>query len=531
MALSPATDEVLVARGRLQMADRTLDLTPAHGPNAIGVVDVGSNTARLVVFDASRSRVVRPIFEAKEIPRLGAHLSADGSLAPEAIERGVESLRRFAQTLRGLEVRRTLAVTTSAVRDAPNGREFVRAAERATGILLRVLTGAEEARYGYLGVASAWELHNDLVVDLGGGSLQVVETRKGLLANSVSLPLGGLRLTQRFIAHDPPKDRELEDLRDEVRGSIHSTLTAFAGGEYRVFAMGGTVRAVARAAIELREYPIPRVHGYAIRQHDLDALRGLVAELPTGKRRAIPGIGQERADVIDAGLVVLTELLRVSKASEILVTGTGIREGLALEAIDASLPASAEALADRSVEAAAERFTFSIDRGREVADLASQLFDLLAPAREWGASERLALRVAAQMHDAGVSIDLWRHAHHSAYLIRNYPIWGLTHRETLLAATIVALHAGDDLPSGLRKGLQPVLRSGDPGLARRLSALLQLAGLLAPAGPKFALSASGEALAVTFTSPPATTLPPRAVEKSKKPIERELGLEVRFRDG
>ena len=513
------------------MAERTPDRTPAHGPSPIGVIDVGSNSARLVVFDTSPSFVVRPIVEVKEIPRLGADTHEDGSLDPAAIERGVQTLQRFGRTLEGLGVSRTVAVTTSAVRDAPNGPDFLRAVERSSGIALRILTGSEEARYGYLGVASAWELHDDLVVDLGGGSLQMVETREGALANSMSLPLGVLRLTQRHVEHDPPRERELDAIREEVRAATRSAIDAFGGSGYRLFAVGGTVRAIARAAIDLRNYPIPRVHGYSIRSHDLNGLADLIANLPAAKRRAIPGVSGERADVLDAGLIVFSELLKGTKASEIVVCGKGIREGIALEAIEAPLPASAFELARRSIVAAAERFSFSVARGEEVSALAFDLFTQFKERFKWGETERLALYVAACLHDAGISIDLWRHAHHSAYLIRNYPLWGLTHRETLLAASIVALHAGDDLPLGMHKGLSPILRSSDGETARRLAALLQAAGLLAPAGPTFALGSGGRSLTVTFTTSPDTSFPPRTLDKARKAVERELDIEVRFRDG
>ncbi|MGD0718604.1 MAG: Ppx/GppA phosphatase family protein [Thermoplasmata archaeon] len=507
------------------------DGSGARFSHAIGVIDVGSNTSRLVVFDASSSCAIRPIFETKEVPRLGAGLPPDGRLTSEASARGVAAMERFARTLEYLGVSKTLAVTTSAVRDAPNAGEFIAAVQRATGILLRVLSGSEEARYGYLGVASAWELADDLICDLGGGSLQLVHTRKGEVANSVSLPLGVLRVTQRHIGHDPPKGREVEELREYVRDTIQTTIEAFGGAHRRLFAIGGTVRSAARAAIALRDYPVRRVHGFPIRAHDLDALMDLMVEMPSPKRRAIPGIGSDRSDVIVAGLVVLEEVLRASGAPEIVVTGTGIRDGLALEMIGAHLPASAIELASRSVTAASERFSFSLARGRAVADLAGQLFDLLAEGQNWGPSERLALTTAAWMHDAGTSIDLWRHAYHSAYLIQNYPIYGLEQHETLLAASIVAQHAGDDLPSGWRRGLAPVLRPSDASTARRLGAVLQICGLLAVAEPRFSLAPGGRTLGVTFSTPTSTTLPPRTVEKARKPIEREFDVEVRIKDG
>ncbi len=498
---------------------------------SIAVIDIGSNTARLVVFDAAPAGAVGPVYEAKEVPRLGAGLAADGRLASEAIERGVAAMERFAGTLEYLGVPKTLAVTTSAVRDAPNAGEFISAVQRTTGILLRILSGSEEARYDYLGVASAWGLSDDLICDLGGGSLQLVQTRAAQIANSVSLPLGVLRVTQRHIDHDPPKDRELEELRAYVRDTLRTTVDAFGGTGRRLFAIGGTIRSAARAAIALRDYPVRRVHGFPIRAHDLDALLELMVEMPSAKRRAIPGIGSDRSDVIVAGLIIMEEVLRASGAPEIVVTGTGIRDGLALEMIGAVLPADATELASRSVTAASERFSFALDRGRAVATLAGQLFDLFAEEQHWGASERLALTVAAWMHDSGTSIDLWRHAYHSAYLIQNYPIYGLDQHETLLAASIVAQHAGDDLPSGWRKGLAPVLRPSDASTARRLGAVLQICGLLVVAGPRFTRAPGGRTLGVTFSTPTGSSFPPRAVEKARKPIEREFDVEVRIKDG
>jgi len=493
------------------------------------VIDVGSNTARFVAFEASASGAVRPVYETKEAPRLGLGTGPDGRLAPAAIERGVAAVGQFARTVRSLGLARTIAVATSAVRDAPNGPEFVRKVERSTGVLLRIISGAEEARYAYLGIAGAWELDHDIVSDLGGGSLQLAEVRSGQLRNSVSVPLGVLRLSQRFFDHDPPKRREVDDLRAHVRETLGSVLEAFGGKNYRLFGIGGTVRSLARAAIELRDYPIERVHGYPLWDHDLEALGELLGEMPSTKRRAVPGIGSDRADVVVAGIVVLQELVRATDAGRIVVAGTGIREGLALEAVGAKLPVSAEELAERSAEAAAESFAFRLDHGREVADSALGLFDLFAPRFEWGRSEGLALRVAGWMHDAGTSIDLWRHANHSAYLIQNYPIWGLDQREVLLASMAARMHEGGDLPSAWKKGFLPIIRGSDVDTARRLGAILEVAELVASAHPRYSLGGAGKTLTLVFSAPADTSLPAHWEEKVRRPMAREFEVEVRFR--
>jgi exopolyphosphatase / guanosine-5'-triphosphate,3'-diphosphate pyrophosphatase len=155
----------------------------ARAARAIGVIDIGSNTARLVAFETTSLGTVRAFYETKDAPRLGLDMGKDGRLTEEAAARGVATVRRFARVVRALGLPRTLAVATSAVRDATNGPEFVRQAERSTGVQLRIISGAEEARYAYLGVASAWELSNAIVCDLGGGSLQLAEVRQGALHN------------------------------------------------------------------------------------------------------------------------------------------------------------------------------------------------------------------------------------------------------------------------------------------------------------------------------------------------------------
>lgn len=503
---------------------------PGRPGVSIGVIDIGSNTARFVAFETTPGGTVRAVFETKDSPRLGAGTAGDGSLSADAFRRGIATARRFAGLVRSLEVGRTFAVATSAVRDAPNGAAFVREVARTTGLGLRVISGTEEARYAYLGIASAWPLDNDIVFDLGGGSMQVVEVRRGTLRNSVSLPLGVLRLSQRFLEHDPPKRREMDRLRAHVREALGSTVRAFGGRSYRLFGVGGTVRSLARAAIELREYPIRRVHGYPMYDHDLEGLQELFAEMPAAKRRAVPGIGGDRADVILAGVVVLEELVRAVDAERIIVSGTGIREGIALEAIGAKLPASAEELADRSVAAASAAFGFRLDRSRAVTDAALALFDLFAPRLEAGPSERLALRVAAGMHEAGVAIDLWNHAQHSAYLVENYPIWGLEQRETLLAAMTTYLHQGGDPPSEWKRGYLPIVGPREIELAVRLGALLDVAELTGPARPRFSLGRGGRHLAVGFSSGADTPPVPRWLEKVRRPMERVFGLEVRFRE-
>ncbi|MCI4365935.1 MAG: hypothetical protein L3K10_07770, partial [Thermoplasmata archaeon] len=246
--------------------------------------------------------------------------------------------------------------------------------------------------------------------------------------------------------------------------------------------------------------------------------------------RAVPGVGSDRADIVLAGVMVFKELLRAARTDRIIVSGTGIREGIALEAVGAKLPAPAVVLAERSAGAAAESFAFRLDHGRDVAATALDLYEVVAARFKWGKSEELALRVAAWMHDSGIAIDLWRHAHHSAYLIQNYPVMGLDQREVLLASMAAYVHEGGTLPSEWKKGFQPILRGDDVETARRLGAIVEVAELTEPFRPRFTSSGDGRNVSVVFSAATSSALPARLGEKVTKTLERALDVEVRVRD-
>jgi exopolyphosphatase/guanosine-5'-triphosphate,3'-diphosphate pyrophosphatase len=489
------------------------------------VVDVGSNTARLAVFEVTSAGGLRASFESKEVPRLGEGVGPDRSLSDAAIRRGIESLARFRRRLAAAGDPPAIAVATSAVRDAPNGAEFVARARAATGFNLRVLTGEEEARYAYLGVAGAWDLHSDTIVDLGGGSLQAVRTKGGVVDVAGTAPLGALRLTAAFLEHDPPKGREIEALRRHARAEF-AKLRGAGATRGRLFGVGGTIRCLARIAVDVTNYPLERVHGYPLTRRTLARVERLLLELDADERRRIPGVGGHRADVIVAGVLVVDELMRRTGASEIIVSATGIREGIALEHAGVRVPAPPETLAWRSVTAEANALGFSLPHGEAVRRVALELFEALAPRFGWGASERLALSVAAWMHDVGWTIDPWRHSKHSAYVLRHAAIHGMTQREVAIASIVAYLHEGDPFPAAWKVSFRGILDDDDLETARRLGALVFFAEALDGARPAMWIPRGTDRLVLRPQSGRGARPSDRTVQRLRKPTRRALGLEV-----
>jgi exopolyphosphatase / guanosine-5'-triphosphate,3'-diphosphate pyrophosphatase len=492
----------------------------------LAVIDLGSNTARFVLFSTTPEGGFHTLYSEKELPRLGHGTGPDGALAAEGLERGVDTLRRFAHRIDRLGRPPTIAVATSAVREAPNRETFLDQVRRSTGLRLDVLTGEQEGRYAYLGTGSAWELGDDLLVDLGGGSMQLAATHNGRLGRVASVPLGSLRLSELYLEHDPPREKELDSLRRHVRSTLRPVLPRLRVDPNRVFGIGGSVRALARVAIESRHYPIPQVHGYSLRRRELHRVGELLSRMPVDQRRAVPGLSRPRAEVVVPAAIVFEEVLRGAALDELQVSANGIREGVAVEALRAKVPAPAQALARRGAIAHARGFGRPLEHGEEVCRRVLQIFDSVAARYEWGVEERTALSVAAWLHDVGESIESWGHSRHSAYILQHAPVFGVDHRGVGLAVLAVLLHEGDDLPRGWKGDWREVIRGRDLETGRQFGALLFVAESLAGTSAAARWDPEEERLEIRTRGPLGSEASERTIAKVAGPVKDAFGWEV-----
>jgi len=495
--------------------------SPEHLP-LITVVDIGSNTIRLVEYEVVGRSGLRLVRAFKEVPRLAHAATENGALSREAIEQGARSVRRLLAMLPPERDRTTVAVATSAVRDAPNRAAFVDRVRSVAGIVPKVISGPEEGRYAYLGVSDAWRLDRDLVIDLGGGSMQVVYTRGGRVARAFSMPIGTVRLTDRYFHHDPPRDREIDALRATVREHLDALPERPKNG--RVFVVGGTARALARTSMELGESPLRTIHGQPLRGRELKGLSALLRTMPAKRRREVPGIDRTRAEVIVAGLWTFREVADRFDAQELTVSTRGIRDGLALETAGIPVARTSAELVDRSATVAARSFRFSLEHGRDVAAKADHLFDAVRRRLDWGEEERLALRAAGLLHDIGAVVDPWHHAWHSAYILRHTAVGGLTRRAAGLAVIAVSGHEGEPLPEGWRRAWKSVLSRDGMARGERLGAILFVAERFAGLGVEFDVSPRRERVVVRGDGRRRRPIGPKRFDRLEKHIRRTLGL-------
>ncbi|GBD46417.1 Guanosine-5'-triphosphate,3'-diphosphate pyrophosphatase [bacterium HR41] len=334
----------------------------------VAVIDIGTNSTRLLVADASGSEL-REVARANRVTRLGAGLDASGALGADAIARTVTVARDYVRDARALGAARTVAVATQAVREARNREAFVRALAEATGLALRVLSGEEEACLTFLGATTGLTpavnrgsaqaakppsaeptvgSQSVAVVDVGGGSTEIVTGLPGRSPTfAVSLPLGVVRHSERYLAHDPPRASELEALAADARTRLAEALAAPAatstrpaaspdGGAARgvpavgaAIAVAGTATSLAAIDQRLDPYDPARVHGYTMSLARARELTGRLAELPLAERRKVPGLHPDRAATIVAGGVLLTETLSALGVERFTVSEHDLLHGIA----------------------------------------------------------------------------------------------------------------------------------------------------------------------------------------------------------
>ncbi len=299
----------------------------------LATIDVGTNTTLLLVARVGASGAIERIEERAEITRLGRGIGAGGALGREGIDATLAALREYAEIVRRAGAR-IAAVGTEALRRAPNGGDFLGPAAEILGGTIEVIDGQREAALTYRAVIESFpetrrgEL---VVVDIGGGSTEVVTAREGSPTSARSLPLGSVRLTEQHIRHDPPLPDELASLRAAVAAGL--TGIPFVPGA-RLVGVAGTVTSLAAMAQSMASYDPARVHGYRLSKAGLEREIGRLAASRQAERERIVGLDPRRADVILAGAVILDGIAAAAGASEVWVSDRGIRWGLLYELAD-----------------------------------------------------------------------------------------------------------------------------------------------------------------------------------------------------
>ena len=446
----------------------------------LAAVDIGTNSIRLVVAEVQSDGSYRVLDQDREMTRLGRGLYDRGRIGDEPMEQSLQTLGRMKAIAEGFNARELRAIATSAVREAANGRDFVREAWRRCRVRVEVVPPEEEARLAFRSVSRHYDLSDRLtaIVDIGGGSAEVILAAGGVIDQVVSLPLGAVRLTERYCKSDPLRSKHWKALRRGIDATIKEMMGKPPFAAEVMIGSGGTFTNLAEMAQLERDGKVAHARDHAISRAEVVRLLDRLRETPLEARRQIPGLNPQRADIIIAGVAAVARLMRRLGTQRVLVNDRGIRDGVLLSMIDdlfGTSPPTRTAVADRmEVVRRFARKCHSNERHCEhVATLAASMFDALRDAYALPAGGRDILRAAALLHDIGYLINHEEHHKHAYHLIMHGDLRGFSSREIELIANVARYHRRA-VPKKAHANFARLDR-GERRLVRRLSGVLRVA--------------------------------------------------------
>lgn len=455
----------------------------------IAAIDIGTNSIHMVVVQIEPSLpAFTVIAKEKDTVRLGDRDPATGELTDEAIERSLNTLRRCKELAISLGAEQIIAVATSATREAPNGEDFLLLIESELGIVVNLISGKEEARRIYLGVLSGMDFNEQphIIIDIGGGSTEIVLADIHEPRFLSSTKIGAVRLAKEFVTTDPISDGELKVLRAYVRGMLERPVDEIwqnlqLNEVPRTIGTSGTIETIAgiHARDELGAVPDP-LNGYEIDYKDIEKIVKKLAKMSYRERLEVSGLSDKRAEIIVPGAVILLEAMNMLKLNSIVISERALREGMIVDwmltrgLINSRLRYQNE-VKKRNVIKIAQKYHVDLDYGQRVAKFALSIFDQLwEQLHSWNETERELLWSAAILHNSGVYISHSSHHQHSYYLIRNAELLGFTELELELIANIARYHRKSK-PKKKHEPYYNLPHKQYQLMVRQLSAILRLA--------------------------------------------------------
>lgn len=444
-------------------------------------VDIGSNSVRLKIARLMGRRLVA-IHEDREVTRLGESVFRSGFLSPEAMANTVKVLRRFHRAIQDAGADSVRVVATSAMRDARNSRAFQEWVQSTTGWKMETISGVEEARLIHLGLVSSARVNTStvLMLDLGGGSCEVTISAEGHIRETVSLPLGAVRLTNEFLTHDPPRKTEMQRLRGFVTREINRIGERIVRARPKVvIATSGTADALSSLARGL--YRSKGRAAASVTRAQVQRMAKMLSRLPLEGRQRLSGVGPKRAEIIVAGATVYAELLERCQLSGFRYSPLGLRDGLLAQMAaeyDRSTRSGKQIESERwdSVRAAVEHYRVDMGHALRVREAVLRLFSDLRSLHRLPPEFQEWLSAAAMLYEVGDFVNRNGRHRHTYYIISHSEILGYTPQQRRIIAAI-ARYLGKSRPSAADAPIK-VLPPQEREEVRKAIMLLRLARAL-----------------------------------------------------
>ena len=413
----------------------------------IAILDLGSNSARLVIVRIMPGGYFMVIDELKEPVRLAKDMETDGFLRPLRVAQTIKTLRTFRTLYESHNVSKVFAYATAAVRRAKNRQSFIEEVANTCGIKLTVISQEEEATLVYRGVINSMDIPKGLIMDIGGGSIKLIHYNRRVLLAQDTLPFGAVTLTEKFssVSDDP------EEVADMIENFVVSEIKKLdwikdLEDEVQLIGVGGSLRNLGKISRRIRKYPLNMAHNYNIPLSEIQTIYNTIKPLDAEKASRIKGLSSARADIFPASLSALNALIKCTKFNNLVIGGAGLREGAMFTySVPQTIEKPVGDVTGHGIYTMLHHFNMNIPHAEQVFDLSLQLYKQLRVLHKLPRRFIKILRVAAMLHDVGSNLKFYDHHKHTAYFILNSNLYGIPQKDLIIAAFVAASHTKQGL--------------------------------------------------------------------------------------
>lgn len=443
----------------------------------IAIIDLGSNTARLLIVNVMENGHFFIVDQLKEAPRLGEGMERDGFIKPDRIHETIKTLKMFRKLCDVNGIERIIAVATAAVRRAKNQRSFLDEVSATCGIKLRVLSAEEEALYVYRGVINTMDIPKGIILEIGGGSTKIVYYNRRTLLNYETLPFGSITLTELFSDGNLSPHEQAAKIEEFFTEQLKKIAWLKEVEEdVQLIGVGGSFRNLCRMTKIMKKYPLKTIHNYAVNDNDFYHVYDLLKGLDLDRKKKIKGLSSGRADILPSALAVASAFKKYMNLSNLIISGSGLRTGLLFNyALPSTVDKPVTDVLSYSLNSLVSFYNCDEKHVGQVVNLSVQLFKQLRVLHKFPRQYLKILKVASYLYEAGKSVSFYNFEKHSAYIILNANIFGISHRDLVMASFVASCTGINDINQTEWAVYRELLDDEDADAVRKMGIILRIA--------------------------------------------------------
>ena len=442
----------------------------------VGFIDLGSNTARLVIIDILDGGYYVVVNEMKEAVRLG-DMEKDGTLKTQRVVQAIAALKIFKKTCECNKVDKIIAVATAAVRQARSQKAFLNDVFVATGIKLRVLSETEEANYVYQGVINSMEIPKGIIMEIGGASTKLIYYNRRNILKETILPFGSVTLNEAFHVDEERPEEQAQKIEEYVKGQFEQLdWLKEVDPDVQFIGVGGSFRSLSKISRKIKKYPLDMVHNYQLSRADFYNIYDMIKVLDLDKKMKIKGMSTARADVFPCALSIVKAFVDHMDYQVITTSGCGLREGYMFNyANPLTLEKPISDILGHSLNTYSKFLGLDTTHSEQVFNLCIQLFRQLRVLHKFPRAYIKVLRIAAMMHESGKCFKFFNYQKHSSYMILHSNLYGIGHKDLVLAAFVSDMFNKDEINMNDWAKYKELLTEEDVEAGKKLAVMLKLA--------------------------------------------------------